>query len=73
MSRCRSCEARVVWCETVAGKRMPVDELPSPMGNVTIEPQGSGPPLAVVHAGPVAGGRLSHFASCPNANDHRKR
>ena len=41
--KCKTCDARIFWVETDAGKRMPVD------------PDGS-----------------SHFATCPDANAHRK-
>ena len=33
MSTCRSCQARITWLETAAGKRIPVDEDPVPAGN----------------------------------------
>lgn len=73
MSKCRSCGERVVWAETVNGRRMPVDAEPSPMGNVTLEPRHNGPPIAHVASEPVAGGRLSHFASCKNADSFRRK
>lgn len=31
--RCRSCDARLTWYETVAGKRMPFDGDPVPRGS----------------------------------------
>lgn len=65
MSTCRSCAERVVWAVTSNGRRMPVDAEPSPMGNVLLHAMESGPPLAVVSAGPVAGGRMAHHATCP--------
>lgn len=54
--RCRSCNARIIFLETSTGKKMPVDA-------DTVEP---GDEL-------FDGKRhTSHFASCPNANQHRK-
>ena len=54
--RCHSCHAPIVWLTTRAGKHMPVDA-----------------------AGVLADDRqfdstrhISHFATCPNANQHRR-
>ena len=56
--RCRSCGAPVLWQKTVAGCWMPLNP----------------PVLTVVDdAGAVHQGRISHFASCPNANGHRAK
>ena len=68
--KCRSCPAQVIWVRTAAtGKRMPLDATPVPAGNVAIRDG-----LAVVMSGPVpgGGGRLSHFATCPQAEKWRK-
>lgn len=72
-ARCKSCGAQVVWAVTSTGKRMPVDVEPAAMGNVLLEARTVGAPLAVVWAGPVAGGRLSHFSTCPDAKVYRRR
>lgn len=54
---CRSCQATIYWILTAASKRMPVD--------CAIE--GGAPPTA------TSGGQgLSHFATCPQASEHRK-
>lgn len=71
-ARCRSCQALIEWALTAEGRRMPVD----------LEPDVDG--LLVVHEGRVefaehapidwpAGlpRRTSHFATCPNAAEHR--
>lgn len=77
--RCRTCAARILWCVTESGRPMPVDFEPSDEGNIAITPQDDGTWLAVV-AGPleqVEGAsrirRTSHFATCPNAAQHRRR
>jgi hypothetical protein len=75
VATCRSCPARIVWCVTEAGKRMPVDAEPVPNGNVELRDQGH-QVLAVVHGQPPLGVdrlHLSHFATCPRAADHRRR
>lgn len=85
MSRCRSCGQRIVWVWTEAGKRMPVDPDPVQDGNVRslrgdgqlfesalveVVPRDSGDTLF----GAVTEPRyVSHFATCPQAADHRRR
>lgn len=66
--RCRSCGAPVEWAELVTGKRMPFN-----------------PPIVVVRTqgSMLAGDRtieevdstvtLSHFATCPQAKDWRRK
>ncbi len=55
--RCSSCRARIIWFKTAAGKNMPVDA-------DTVEPGDEEyfPPR-----------HISHFATCPNAKNHRKQ
>lgn len=67
-SRCRSCNAEIIWAVTATGKRMPVDAAPSANGNIHLEGT-----TAIVLDEPVDGARTSHFATCPNADQHRKR
>lgn len=72
MAICRSCEAPVIWTVTTTGKKMPIDEQPSPRGNlVYVE--------GVARASTAEDQRLrrplytSHFATCPDAARHRRR
>ncbi len=77
---CRSCGTDIVWCRTEKGTLMPVDAAPSTAGNVAVSRVGS-----ELHAGVVpprqadgmrAAGRpvfLAHFASCPHADQWRKK
>lgn len=58
ITRCRSCRARIIWFKTEAGKNMPVDA-------DTVEPEDSVDELDLSR-------HQSHFATCPNANNHRK-
>jgi hypothetical protein len=74
VSRCRSCQAEIVWAVTENGKRVPLDAVPAerPSGLFKLVPRVSDPtPLAVS----VSGERvyLSHFATCPNAEQHRRK
>lgn len=76
MTRCRSCEAPIVWALTPGGKRIPLDADPVPDGNAVIIERRAGVPvielidLADVDAGAVR--YRSHFATCPQANEWRK-
>jgi hypothetical protein len=73
-SACRSCGAWIWWLVTAAGKRMPVNPTPDPAGNLAVNGPGD---LRVLRAGeepPESGWsrHTSHFATCPNADQHRK-
>lgn len=69
VSKCRACDESIVWCETAAGKRMPVDIEPVEGGNLQLTPRGPRPPLVVVVSDRRPGQKLhvSHFASCKKA------
>lgn len=85
MSSCRSCRAPIVWAETEArgdkpARKIPLDAdpasptraLPAADGNLVIIGQaGSGSPI-VRYVAKGAGRFVTHFASCPNAKEHRK-
>lgn len=79
-STCRSCGAPIVWAVTEAtGARIPIDAEPAPDGNLRVRP-GEPPKAAVVGAtidllDPEDDGTryLSHFVTCPNADEHRRR
>jgi hypothetical protein len=58
IARCKSCQARIVWAVTVAGKRIPLDEGAEVAGTIG--------DVVTVRAVP-------HFATCPQAAQHRKR
>lgn len=55
-SNCRTCNAPIVWLKTQDGKNMPTDA-------ETVDP-GDGKWDNEKHT--------SHFATCPQANEHRK-
>ena len=74
---CRACDAPIVWGQTETGKPMSIDPLARPTGNVVRVPQGKRQVLRVLPpaALPVVGrpAYQSHFASCPFADQMRKR
>lgn len=65
------------WAETNAGKRCPLDPEPVVGGNVEIGDDGIARAIGKSEAAVRAsnGDKLykSHFATCPNAGQHRKR
>lgn len=78
VTSCNSCGARIIWARTSTGRSMPVDAEPTDDGNVELLPlvHSQRSPEAIVHPQPPMGAgplRLSHFASCPHADQWRKR
>lgn len=79
--RCRSCGAEIVWARSQLGKRIPLDAEPTADGNVILRPDGaaivlSGAGLAEARAnrsGRVGTLHRSHFATCPQAGEWRKK
>jgi hypothetical protein len=82
--KCRSCKAWVVWALTATGRPMPVDAEPHPEGLLVLE---LGDTIRVraanaeertavlpllTHLRPEVKLFRSHFATCPNAVQHRK-
>lgn len=67
MKHCKSCGAEIIWATTVAEKRIPLDAVP--LMKFVQEP-GSSKRNLVVRLTAVY---ESHFATCPNAAEHRKK
>lgn len=61
MSACKSCGAPIVWAVTLTGKRMPLDEKPEK--RFVLDRDGKCSLLYTY---------TSHFASCPQAAQHRR-
>lgn len=61
---CRSCGASILWVETSTGKRMPLDF--DPERRFVIEAG------AEQMRARLRNTYVSHFATCPNADQHRK-
>lgn len=72
---CRSCGSACIWGVTKNGKPMPVDLKPDPNGNLVLIDDGDprGAPLAryATTADRELPHYTSHFATCPNAAQHR--
>lgn len=85
-STCKSCGARIAWVRTVEGRNMPMDVGPSEHGNLRVVGRMGAHPVVAAYADAAAAAHaatmqglpdeprwLSHFATCPNAAQHRKR
>jgi hypothetical protein len=74
-SNCGSCQAPVIGALTVNGKFMPVDAEPREDGNLTLTDADPIPHVTVIKAGQTVDGPryVSHFATCSNAAQHRRR
>ena len=82
MSRCKSCNAEIIWIKTAAGRSMPCDaervQFDPDTGNETfITPGGNvvkGSLLKKGHSGRngFLYGYVPHWATCPNADRHRR-
>ena len=76
MPECSSCGADIIWHKTIKGRPIPLDREPTLRGNVIISEEGT----ALVYRDPSAIAPryadepryLSHFATCPNAETHRR-
>lgn len=67
-AECRTCSAPVVWAKHEStGKRMPLNRDPIPGGPYQIDERG----IARVDRS-YPEGRISHFATCPQAKSWRK-
>lgn len=56
ITRCRSCNARIIFLETAAGKRMPVDADTVEPEDDTFDPSK----------------HVSHFSTCSDPDKHRR-
>lgn len=75
VSRCRSCGAPIVWAVTERGRRMPLDAQPVVAGNIEVSRRPDGAILATVRAEAQGEAQryVSHFSTCPQAGQHRRR
>lgn len=74
MANCKSCNASIEWVSTPTGKKMPIDGDPAPDGNVVLRGGKAvvlGPEMLAELPANVPRFK-SHFATCPNAAQHRK-
>lgn len=73
--KCRSCGAPIRWVKTQASANMPLNLEPCEDGNIVIASNGE---AIVVGTKPAYLRRplpryKSHFATCPNAAEHRRK
>lgn len=62
-AKCRSCGAPIVWTKTTNGKRMPLDAKPELRMVLDV----------TTGVANVVDAYTSHFATCPDAADHRRK
>lgn len=63
---CRTCGAAIEWALTEKGKRIPLNPGSHDNGNLVVGADG------VARSTDERPARLSHFATCPQADEHRK-
>jgi hypothetical protein len=74
------CGARIIFLQTTSGKRIPLDAAPHPNGNIVVETDLLGDPIAHIlprhqadrafKSGAVL--RMPHHASCPAVEEFRR-
>ena len=84
-AECKSCRAAIFWAVTPSGNRMPIDAEPSPRGTLILRKQAQDdgclvleePLIAIDYraagAQPDEPRFLSHFATCGQAGEWRKK
>lgn len=81
LSECSSCGAPIIWAKTSPIKWLPVDAEPNSQGNIVLREEHEEVLAKVIGKtelwrysvkNPDAVFRMSHFATCPNSNGHRK-
>lgn len=75
---CRSCKALVLWVQwATSGKRMPIDVTPHLIGNVVVAFRRAENLMIAETFDPKRhDGRnryISHFTTCPQATQHRRK
>lgn len=84
MSKCRSCGEEIIWIKMASGKAMPCDAAKISYSEILHPGVGGNDVMTLVtERGQIvrtvfdpAGdkiGYISHFATCPNAGQHRRR
>lgn len=81
MAKCKSCGAEIIWITMKSGKKMPCDAkpityrtlVPGTKGGLTLVTPDGRVASGVFDPGSDQVGYTSHFATCPNAAQHRKR
>lgn len=69
-AHCKSCHAPIEWVVTESGRRMPLDIESTTAGNLIVVDGVARAPRIGEEAPFLQ--RISHFATCPKAAEHRK-
>lgn len=72
MEKCKSCDAEIFWCQTSLGKWMPIDWKPMSDGNIIIL-DGRAIVCTNKEIMPTQPRYTSHFATCRDADKHRRK
>jgi hypothetical protein len=68
---CRSCGAEILWAATEKGRRIPLDAKPEKrFVTAPCDPDAAG--ASELHVR-VEDTYVSHFATCPHADQHRRK
>lgn len=72
MAACRTCGAPIEWARTENGKSIPLDPDDVEGGNLAVVGRDGGGPHVVRYVGTDVGNRVTHFATCEHAAQHRR-
>lgn len=74
MAKCSSCGADIFWSVTSTGKKIPIDSEPRKDGNIFISNESA---VYITANSPESEATtpryVSHFATCPQSKDWRKK
>lgn len=76
MTKCKYCRAEILWAISEKGHRIPLDPSPADNGNIMLDFQPGGVPIATVLGQPEkATGPLwiAHFATCKKLKRNKKK
>lgn len=73
--QCKSCYARIIWARTDKGVATPVDEKPVAGAHFVLEVEDprDAPVVRKVTNGKPGPRYQTHWSTCPNADDHRRK
>jgi len=67
MAKCKTCKAPIIWAVTDKGKSIPLD-MKGEKRYVLVPAQGDRDPVVELRTT-----YASHFVTCPDAKEHRKK
>ena len=74
-AKCQSCGADILWViMKESGAKMPLDAQSTANGKIRVSEDGTAKVMTMIELIAWQGSRhTSHFATCPNAAQHRKK